>query len=111
MGSRQYSEKAYVLSRGFVRQALLHPQESIKDELKQIYITGGRLREVIDHARTLMDKMDDQEEEEEGGESWNADAVGSLSIGAKLSLKVSSPLISPLVSDAEWSRLISIASS
>jgi hypothetical protein len=35
-----------------------------------------------------MDKEDDQGEEDEGADRWDADAIGSLSIGAKISLKV-----------------------
>lgn len=89
VGSRQYSEKAYVLSRSFVRQALLHPPESLKSEIEQIYLKDGRLQSVISHAKRLIEKEDDQGEEDEGAARWDADAIGSLSVGAKLSLKVS----------------------
>lgn len=88
VNSRQYSEKAYVLSRSFVRQALLHPPASLEKELEKIYLTDGRLKSVISHARTLVDKEDDQGDEDEGADRWDADAIGSLSLGAKLSLKV-----------------------
>ena len=89
MYRRQYSEKAYVLSRSFVRQALLHPPGSLKDELEQMYLREGRLKAVITYARTLMDKEDDEGVEDEGVDRWDADAIGSLTVGAKITLKVS----------------------
>ena len=84
------------MSRSFVRQALLHPPGSLKKELEQIYLEGGRLQSVISHAKRLMDKEDDQEEEDEGADRWDADAIGSLSVGAKISLKVSHSLFWPV---------------
>lgn len=94
MSSRLYSEKAYVLSRSFVKQALDHPPSSFEAEIQYYYLTRGKLREVISHARALMDKAQDRgkdgEEVEENEEMWNADAVGSLTVGAILSLKVGS---------------------
>lgn len=40
-----------------------------------------------------MDKEADAEDEDgEGGDRWNADAIGSLTVGAKLSLKVHSTI-------------------
>lgn len=90
---RHYSEKAYVLSRAFVRTALLRPPASFEKEIKLFYHDQGRLRTVIHHARRLMEKESPQgreaEEEEEDPNMWKADAIGSLSKGAMISLKVS----------------------
>lgn len=44
-----------------------------------------------------MDKEDDQGEEDEGADRWDADAIGSLSIGAKLSLKVCLAIICQVI--------------
>lgn len=90
-GSRLYSEKAYVLSRSFVRTALLRPPAGLEKELNDLYFKKGRLRAVIDHAKRLMDKGEagSEAEGEEMAEMWNADAMGSLTLGAIISLKVS----------------------
>ena len=96
LSRRHYSEKAYVLSRSFVRTALTRPPGSLEKEIKHFYLARGHLKRVILHARSLMDKTDAKvaggaadEEDEENAEMWNADAVGSLTKGAVISLKVS----------------------
>ena len=113
--SRLYSEKAYVLSRSFVRTALERPPSGLEGEIRHLYLEKGRLTAVIEHARTLMEKRevatggegsgsisgrngsgsgqagggaDGSGLEEENEEMWNADAMGSLTMGAILSLKV-----------------------
>ena len=93
---RHYSEKAYVLSRSFVRTALLRPPATLEAEIKHFYFARGHLQRVIQHARSLMDKTEakaaggvEEEEDEENADMWNADAVGSLTKGAVISLKVS----------------------
>ena len=94
MDSRLYSEKAYVLSRSFVRTALERPPTGLENELRHLYFSKGRLAAVIDHAQRLITKGEERaasgkdEVEEEDAEMWNADAVGSLTMGAILTLKV-----------------------
>nr|XP_031861429.1 uncharacterized protein CI109_003033 [Kwoniella shandongensis]KAA5528501.1 hypothetical protein CI109_003033 [Kwoniella shandongensis] len=94
VNSRLYSEKAYVLSRSFVRTALERPPIGLEAELRHFYLTKGRLQSVIDHARRLIDKGEavsngagEDTIEEENAEMWNADAMGSLTMGAIISLK------------------------
>lgn len=70
-------------------------------EIKYLYLTRGKLRQVISHAKALMDGKGkgtdatmgnpgaDGEVVEENPEMWNADAIGSLTVGAILSLRVS----------------------
>lgn len=90
---RLYSEKAYVLSRSFVKTALERPPGGLDDEIRDIYINEGRLKRVLDHAKPLMEQGEAVRDKPEGEvpeeEVWNADAVGSLTMGAILSLKVS----------------------
>ena len=88
INSRLYSEKAYVLSRGFVRQALASPPEGLQDEIRQYYYTTGHLKDVVDHAKALMEKEADMQNAGEGSARWDSDVIGSLTAGAKLSLKV-----------------------
>lgn len=97
INSRLYSETAYVLSRSFVRTALERPPQGLDEEIRHLYLRAGRLKVVIDHARTLMAKGEAAAGssngqrgtaiEDEGEEMWNADAVGSLSMGAILTLR------------------------
>ncbi|ORX39251.1 hypothetical protein BD324DRAFT_619003 [Kockovaella imperatae] len=94
VNSRHYSEKAYVLSRSFVRTALQRPPTGFEDALRTFYYDKGRLKDVIDHAKRLIDKTEASaakgasvEEEDENAEMWNADAIGSLTVGASLTLK------------------------
>jgi len=85
---RLYSEKAYVLSRGFVKQALTSPPEGLQDEIRHYYYTTGHLKDVVDHAKALMEKEADVPNGSEGSARWDSDVIGSLTAGAKLSLKV-----------------------
>lgn len=54
--SRLYSEKAYVLSRGFVRRALEIPLGGLQSEINWLYYTKGRLAKVLNDARQLIEK-------------------------------------------------------
>ncbi|KIR99879.1 ubiquitin-conjugating enzyme E2 O [Cryptococcus deuterogattii 2001/935-1] len=90
--NRLYSEKAYVLSRTYVRTALERPITGLESEIRYFYLTKGRLRFVIDHAQRLIEKGEvgqNIEQEEENAEMWNADAMGRLTMGAIITLKLS----------------------
>ncbi|OCF32415.1 hypothetical protein I316_05840 [Kwoniella heveanensis BCC8398] len=89
VNSRLYSEKAYVLSRSFVRTSLDRPPTGLATEIRHYYITRGKLRSVISHASELIEKGQSDVESltKEGEEMWNADAVGSLTMGAIITLK------------------------
>jgi ubiquitin-conjugating enzyme E2 O len=56
VNSRLYSEKAYVLSRNFVRRALEGPVGGLETELNWLYREKGRLHKVIKDARGLIEK-------------------------------------------------------
>ncbi|TFK56945.1 hypothetical protein OE88DRAFT_1670528 [Heliocybe sulcata] len=56
VNSRLYSEKAYVLSRGFVRRALEILPGSIESEIRWMYYTNGKLEKVFRDAIALIDK-------------------------------------------------------
>ncbi|EIM92129.1 uncharacterized protein STEHIDRAFT_47908 [Stereum hirsutum FP-91666 SS1] len=56
VNSRLYSEKAYVLSRGFVRRSLEIPLGSLEAEITWLYRKQGRLEKVIKDARALIEK-------------------------------------------------------
>lgn len=53
--SRLYSEKAYVLSRGFVRRALEVPLGGLEAEINWLYYDKGRLEKVLRDARRLIE--------------------------------------------------------
>ncbi|KZT05999.1 uncharacterized protein LAESUDRAFT_759881 [Laetiporus sulphureus 93-53] len=54
--SRLYSEKAYVLSRGFVRRALEIALGGLEAEMRWFYYTNGKLAKVLNDARALIEK-------------------------------------------------------
>ncbi|SJL05546.1 uncharacterized protein ARMOST_08914 [Armillaria ostoyae] len=54
--SRLYSEKAYVLSRGFVRRALEIPLGGLEKEINWLYYTNRRLEKVVRDCRALVEK-------------------------------------------------------
>ncbi|CCM05195.1 uncharacterized protein FIBRA_07404 [Fibroporia radiculosa] len=56
VNSRLYSEKAYVLSRGFVRRALEIPLGGLEAEIRWFYYINGKLKKVLDDARALIEK-------------------------------------------------------
>jgi hypothetical protein len=71
-----------------VRQALASPPEGLQDEIRHYYYTTGHLKDVVDHAKALMEKEADVQNGSEGSARWDSDVIGSLTAGAKLSLKV-----------------------
>jgi hypothetical protein len=87
------------MSRSFVRTALERPPTGFEEEIRYLYIERGRLQSVVAHAKRLISEGElasqsshgqpNIEEEEESADMWNADAIGSLTIGAILTLKVS----------------------
>ncbi|KAJ7169729.1 hypothetical protein C8R46DRAFT_208451 [Mycena filopes] len=56
VNSRLYNEKAYVLSRGFVRRALELPPRGLEPEIQWLYHRSGRLDKVITDAQELIEK-------------------------------------------------------
>ncbi|KAG5647587.1 hypothetical protein DXG03_008940 [Asterophora parasitica] len=56
VNSRLYNEKAYVLSRAFVRRALEIPLGGLEDEVKWLYYQNRRLEKVLRDARALVEK-------------------------------------------------------
>ncbi|KAF9244552.1 hypothetical protein BU15DRAFT_85946 [Melanogaster broomeanus] len=56
VNSRLYNEKAYVLSRGFVRRALEVPLGGLQSEINRLYYTKGKLAKVLKDSRQLIEK-------------------------------------------------------
>ncbi|TGZ81679.1 hypothetical protein EX30DRAFT_330800 [Ascodesmis nigricans] len=91
LNSQQYSEKAYILSREFVRHALVYPVHGLEDVVGWLYITPSPdgpnlLRLVVEKTQEVMDRS-----EAPGAERLTIDdtpeAVGRLSKGAMVLLK------------------------
>ena len=93
VNSRQYSEKAYVLTRHFILHALTHPPLSFTDEIRHYYLVLGRLGGVIESTRKLMDAssaapVTEAEVAEGDAKGWEVgDGVGRLTMGGMLPLK------------------------
>ncbi|KLO15052.1 hypothetical protein SCHPADRAFT_902766 [Schizopora paradoxa] len=85
VNSRLYSEKAYVLSRGFVRRALEIPMGGLEEIINDIYYTKGRLQQVISKSNALIAKS--REAEGKDLEDDDSDlAVPHLTAGGVLAL-------------------------
>jgi hypothetical protein len=52
----QYSEKAYILSRHFIVQALQHGVRGFESDLQRVYGTMGRLSASIQKAHQLLEQ-------------------------------------------------------
>ncbi|KAI0832769.1 hypothetical protein BC628DRAFT_1415018 [Trametes gibbosa] len=86
VNSRLYNEKAFVLSRGFVRRALEIPLGGLEEELRWFYYTSGKLRKALEDARALIAKS----KATQGEEVTEADrdrAVPRLSSGGIIALE------------------------
>jgi ubiquitin-conjugating enzyme E2 O len=82
--SRLYSEKAYVLSRGFVRRALEIPMGGLEAEIRWFYRNQKWLQKVIDDARRLIVRSTEQSQ----SDARDSDAaVTRLTAGGIISLE------------------------
>lgn len=91
LNSQLYSEKAYILARGFVRHALEHPVPGFEDVIEWLFVTPPPngpflLKSVVQKAQEVVDRS-----EAPGAEKLTIDdtpeAVGRLSKGALVLLK------------------------
>ncbi|CAE6520035.1 unnamed protein product [Rhizoctonia solani] len=88
VNSRLYSEKAYVLSRGFIRRALEIEVGGLETEIEWYYIKQGRLAKSIADARALIAWSEAGEYEAPKEVLKESDpAVGVLSEGAVIMLR------------------------
>jgi ubiquitin-conjugating enzyme E2 O len=83
--SRLYSEKAYILSRGFVSRALGTPLGGLEAEIKYFYHEQGRLQKVIDDANTLIHKSKNCQAVND--QAWETYAVPRLTAGGMIMLE------------------------
>ncbi|KAG8771330.1 hypothetical protein FRC16_005954 [Serendipita sp. 398] len=84
INSRLYSEKAYVLSRGFVRRALEIPLQNLEDEIGWFYYKRGNLEKVIKDSNALITRS---LQGESNADTMDDAAISRLSAGGILSLK------------------------
>ncbi|KAG1749838.1 uncharacterized protein EDB91DRAFT_1109926 [Suillus paluster] len=84
VNSRLYSEKAYVLSRGFVRRALEIPLGGLEAEINWLYNTHGRLAKVLHESRALIQKSQSEPENTEADQNL---AVPRLTAGGIIMLE------------------------
>jgi ubiquitin-conjugating enzyme E2 O len=91
INSRLYNEKAYVLSRGFVRRALEIPLGSLESEISWLYHSHGRLAKVLCDARALVEKSRGEASPEPssatGGDHDRELAVPRLTTGGIITLE------------------------
>ncbi|KAG8915038.1 hypothetical protein FRC01_003811 [Tulasnella sp. 417] len=97
VNSRLYSEKAYVLSRSFVRRALEYPPGSLQKEIEWLYLEQGKLGKVIADAKALIEASQKSSRAAVGGSGnedimrtipgWEDKAVPKLTAGGILPLQ------------------------
>ncbi|KAJ7932556.1 hypothetical protein B0H13DRAFT_1955957 [Mycena leptocephala] len=85
VNSRLYNEKAYVLSRGFVRRALELPPGGLEVEIEWLYHHSGRLDKVVNDAQKLIEKSKGVAETADSSEDREL-AVPRLSAGGIITL-------------------------
>ncbi|KAH8835912.1 hypothetical protein DL96DRAFT_1576028 [Flagelloscypha sp. PMI_526] len=85
LSSRLYSERAYVLSRGFIRRALENPPSGFENELRWFYYNQGRLTKAIADTQALINRSQIPESEESLTE--DSPAVPRLTGGGILSMR------------------------
>jgi ubiquitin-conjugating enzyme E2 O len=77
-----YNEKAYVLSRGFVRHALEIPVGGLESEINWMYYTNKRLHKIVLDVRVLIENSKASDQSDAGSDL----AVPRLSIGGRIAL-------------------------
>lgn len=82
-----YSEKAYVLSRGFVRRALELPPGGLETEIHWMYYTSHRLEKVLNESRLLIEKSKSQEDQDMAPVDDEDLAVPRLTAGGIITLE------------------------
>ena len=80
INSRLYNEKAYVLSRGFVRRALEIPLGSLESEISWLYHRHGRLAKVLCDARALVEKSRGESSSHQEPSSATSAAVAAATV-------------------------------
>jgi len=83
INSRLYNEKAYVLSRGFVRRALEIPLGSLESEISWLYHRHGRLAKVLCDARALVEKSRGESSHQEPSSTAAAAATSGAQPGGR----------------------------
>jgi ubiquitin-conjugating enzyme E2 O len=78
-----YNEKAYVLSRGFVRHALEIPVDGLESEINWMYYTNKRLEKIVLDVRVLIENSKASSDQSDAGSEL---AVPRLSIGGRITL-------------------------
>lgn len=86
LNSKLYNEKAYILSRGFVKKALENPPEGFETELKLFYFKSGNLKKVLDRAESLVAASGSGSSTGEEVKVETEDAVQGLTKGAAIML-------------------------
>ncbi|KAG5653348.1 hypothetical protein H0H81_000970 [Sphagnurus paluster] len=84
VNSRLYNEKAYVLSRAFIRRALEFPLGGLDHEVKWLYYENRRLEKVLRDARGLVEKSRAAPESKETDQDL---AVPRLTVGGIITLE------------------------
>jgi ubiquitin-conjugating enzyme E2 O len=92
INSALYTEKAFVLARGFVTHVLMHPIQGLEDVIRSLYFPdqdGGSnlLQEVIQQCKDIVCRTEDKQAVHDISVTPNDRGVMRLSAGALILLK------------------------
>ncbi|KAI9772193.1 MAG: hypothetical protein M1839_002511 [Geoglossum umbratile] len=92
LNSALYTEKAFVLARGFVKHVMIHPIQGLEDVIRSIYSPeqeGGwdLLREVIQQCKDIMCRSEDKQAVPDIPAMSNSGGVMRISAGALILLR------------------------
>lgn len=94
LNSTLYSERAFILARGFVKHVLQKPVQGFENEIKWLYMPGQPegpelLREVIKRAKEVVARssVPKQNEDNQASAEIGSEGVGRVSAGALVLLK------------------------
>lgn len=105
LNSTLYSEKAYILARGFVKRVLQRPIQGFEEEIKWLYLPGqeggpGLLKEVVKKAQEVVKRSSTPREGETELEV-GSEGVGRVSAGAMVLLKRHLSVLEEILEGAE----------
>jgi ubiquitin-conjugating enzyme E2 O len=92
LNSALYTEKAFVLARGFVKHVMIHPIQGLEDVIRSIYSPeqeGGwdLLREVIQQCKDIICRSEDKQAVPDIPATSNDGGVMRISAGALILLR------------------------
>jgi ubiquitin-conjugating enzyme E2 O len=106
LNSALYTEKAFILARGFVKHVLMHPIQGLEDVIRSIYLPGQEggwnlLQEVVQQCKDIICRSEDKEAVPDIPVTPNDDGVLRISAGALILLRRNLTALEGILAGAE----------